>query len=147
MSNSEKTLGAKGSHVYYHLGNEVLCFSYHLRNLLEEWFLFCGFVFFFSWLSMTDGICFTCGCYCVMFPAEGAGRRLPFPWWAMNGTASLAECLEDSKEFVHCWDEQGAHREQGLAGVVKTGCWRSQSSVSADLHRQRTGGQHWCACR
>jgi len=66
MSNSEKTLGAKGSHVYYHLGNEVLCFSYHLRNLLEEWFLFCGFVFFLPFEKPTRRVVFVLW-FCFFF--------------------------------------------------------------------------------
>lgn len=73
---------------------------------------------------MTDGICFTCECYCVMFPPEGTDWLwgLPFPWRAMNRTALPAERLEHSKEFFHCWEEQGAYREQDLAGVMKKGC-------------------------
>lgn len=84
--------------ISYHLGNEVRCLSYHLGNLAEgQFFSYCfcfGFVwfwvfFFFFWLALTYGICFACGCYCVMFPSERTDRDwgLPFPWRVTSGTA------------------------------------------------------------
>lgn len=122
MSNLDKTLEIKLSNVYFLPFGKlyIMCISYCLRNLSEEYFFFLPFL----WLTIPDGICFTCGCCCVVLPSKRTDWAWGLPCWqrATSRTALLAKCLEDSKDLVHCWEEQGAYRDQGLARGMKKGC-------------------------